>query len=609
MTPLLRKLHKWLGLIIGIQFVLWLASGLTMSLLDADLVEAKNTRAPTVAARQWTNSSADYEALIAAAPADVTAIRSGWLLGRPVFHLMSPQGHEILDARSMERIRLGPAQISALAKSYYTGQGVPASPKLLDHSSEARDFSGKLWRVDFNDSNETTVYVSADTGELVEMRNSTWRLFDFAWMFHIMDYANRVNFNNPLLVASGLSALMLSLFGFWLLFVSFKLADFVPTRIASKFNIRLVDSNGLVLKEAMIPKRESVFTGLRQAGIDLPSNCGGGQSCGLCAVRVRDCQTPPTAADKVMLSADEIRKGFRLACNLPVMSDLCIEVGNSSDAWQVRTGTVSALNSYGPFLRELVICPDERLTDPYPAGSFVQVAIPEYNCRRADLWTGLNDLTFDLGSEPDSPISNRLAARRSYSLCEEVKLRGDREIRLLVRWSPGSPGNKVTRPGKGSSYLFTLRPGDSIGFTGPFGNFRLKPTDAPKVFLGSGAGMGPLRAMVIEQQQQNANVDCFMMAMGRHNEPLPFNKEFLDLAAITPKFRYFDAYPNDADVAGQAVAQQVGLVLAELRKADLNIGRCEYYLCGGPRFIREVRSALQNAGISDAQMSQDDFLV
>ncbi len=608
MTPLFRKLHKWLGLIIGIQFLLWLASALTMSLLDADLVNAKNTRAPQIEGRKWSGYVEDYDALLSAAPTDVTAIRSGWILDRPVFHLTSPQGHRIVDAHSMERVVLGPSQISTIAKSYYKGDGIPAAPRLLERTGEARDFSGRLWRVDFADGNDTTVYVAANTGELVEMRNKSWRLFDLAWMFHIMDYANRVNFNNPLLVASGLSGLMLSLFGFWLLFVSFKLADFVPARFMPKYNLRVVDPSGLALKEAVVPSGENVFAGLRHAGIDLPSNCGGGQSCGLCAVRVRDQKIPASPADRSLLSAEEIREGYRLACNLPVKGDLCVEVGNSSDAWKVRTGVVSSVRSYGAYLRELVIRPDEQLTEAYPAGSFVQVAIPEFDFRRGDLWKDIDDVSTDAASDGDSSISNRLPARRSYSLCEEVKLRSDKEIRLLVRWSPGSSGGKVTRPGKGSSYLFSRRPGDTVAFTGPFGNFRLKPTDAPKVFLGSGAGMGPLRAMAFEQLQRNAEVDCFMLAMNRRNELLPFDEEFLNLAASAPKFRYFGTSPA-ADGADHAVSTQVERLLAELRTAELDIRTCEYYLCGGPRFIREARLALRNAGISDTQVSLDDFLV
>lgn len=608
MTPLFRKLHKWLGLIIGIQFVLWLASGLTMSLLDPDLVDAKNTRAKVVEGQQWTESAADYDALFAHAPADVTAIRSGWLLGRPVFHLTSPHGTDIVDARTMERIVLDSPQISRLAKSYYAGNGVAASPRLLDHTGEARDFDGKLWRVDFNDENDTTVYVAADTGELVEMRNKSWRLFDLAWMFHIMDYTNRVNFNNPLIVASGLSSLMLSLFGFWLLFASFRFADFVPSRFLRKHSVKVVDPSGLALKEVPVPRGEDVFSGLRQAGVELPSNCGGGQSCGLCAVRVRNQQIPATAADRAMLSAEEIRSGYRLACNLPVKRDLCIEVGTSSEAWAVRTGVVSSVRSYGPYLRELSIRPDEPLAEDYPAGSFVQVSVPEFDCQRGDLWRGIDDVGGGMDSDLKSPISNRLQVRRSYSLCEEVKLRSDREIRLLVRWSPGSGNGKVTRPGKGSSYLFARRPGDAIEFTGPFGNFRLKPTDAPKVFLGSGAGMGPLRAMALEQCGRNADVNCFMLSVSHRKEPLPFHEEFLSLADRSGKFTYLPTVPT-AEEPDPVVAKQIRKLLALLRSQNLDIHRCEYYLCGGPRFIREARMTLQTAGISDAQLSQDDFLV
>src|SRR3546814_8614414 len=81
---------------------------------------------------------------------------------------------------------------------------------------EVRDHEAPIWRVPFEDGEGTTLYVSGQDGRVLERRNDTWRIFDFVWMLHIMDYTGRQDFNNPLVIMAGSGGLWIALSGFWL---------------------------------------------------------------------------------------------------------------------------------------------------------------------------------------------------------------------------------------------------------------------------------------------------------------------------------------------------------------------------------------------------------
>ena len=230
MSHWMRRLHKWVGLILAIQFLLWMSSGVVMSLLDADKVRGQEWRTRPATPGAWPAGVLEADAVLAAAKENVMAISSGWLLDRPVYRLQNDKRSWLVSAQDGTPLAIDAPLAAQLARASYSGPGVAAAPRLLDWSLESRAHKEPVWRVDFGDADETSVYVSAVSGAVLEHRNSTWRLFDIFWMLHIMDYSERSNFNNPLLVSSAIGGLWMALTGVWLLLTSFRLADFVPRR-------------------------------------------------------------------------------------------------------------------------------------------------------------------------------------------------------------------------------------------------------------------------------------------------------------------------------------------------------------------------------------------
>lgn len=224
----LRKLHKWLGLIVGLQVLLWTISGLVFAWLDHHEVSAEHS-VQAVKAAMFTPSLALAEPeswSSAPAPDEILEIRLTSFLDDWVWRIETRSGVTLRSATSGELLRLTEDLVGELARRQYVGSGRLVSVAFHPESTiETRD-SGATWAARFDDARGTTLYYSADDGRLVEARNDTWRLFDFFWMLHTMDYRGRDNFNNPLVITIGFAALWLALSGALLLLRSFRRQDF-----------------------------------------------------------------------------------------------------------------------------------------------------------------------------------------------------------------------------------------------------------------------------------------------------------------------------------------------------------------------------------------------
>jgi len=217
-----RRIHKWLALLVAVQVVLWTATGLYMTAVHIDIIHGDHLVRPADARPFDLSALVDPAKLIAAMP-DARTIRLQRLADRPVYAVGMPDGTILVDAVTGERLPPpSEAAIRAEARRRYAGDERIASIALLDEvPAEIRGRSAPVWRVEFEGWNKPTLYFSAATGELLTRRHELWRIFDFAWMLHIMDYEARENVNNPLLQVMSWAAVVMALSGGWLLVYSF----------------------------------------------------------------------------------------------------------------------------------------------------------------------------------------------------------------------------------------------------------------------------------------------------------------------------------------------------------------------------------------------------
>lgn len=216
-----RKTHKWLGLIIGLQVVIWSLSGFYMTIVHIDTIHGDHlVREP---ANNSITAAALQDPLSLAAREQADGVRLAWIDGQPIYALQTPAGEKSLSASTATPLAVpDERRIRALAASYYTGSDPVVSADLItDVPGEIRGRKPPLWRVEFDHWNRPTFYLSPVTGELLSRRHELWRVFDFVWMLHIMDYDERENVNNPLLRIFTWGAVIMALSGIWLLFYAF----------------------------------------------------------------------------------------------------------------------------------------------------------------------------------------------------------------------------------------------------------------------------------------------------------------------------------------------------------------------------------------------------
>ena len=218
----LRKLHKWLGLIVGIQLLLWTVSGLMFALLDHHKVMPEHHAPPAPALASGAVVAEPARWLNAYAGKELYDIQLAPLLDQWVWRVETSEGVELRRAEDGQRFDVTTPVIERLARSHYQGEGeLQGTTFHATGTMEARD-AGAVWAARFDDARNTTVYLAADDGRWVATRNSTWRVFDFFWMLHTMDYKGRDDFNNPLVITVATAALWLSISGVILLTRSFR---------------------------------------------------------------------------------------------------------------------------------------------------------------------------------------------------------------------------------------------------------------------------------------------------------------------------------------------------------------------------------------------------
>ena len=219
---LASRTHKWLAIIIGAQLLLWFTSGALMSFLPIDRVHGDHLvdrKAVTAIPRGV--ALAPPSAIIRATDAPVEAITYRMWLGRPVAEVVTAKGTRLFDASTARALPVPTAQqAEAVARAAWRGSARPAvTIERIDRASP--EYRGALpaWRVAFTDPDSTRVFVAADTGRIAAVRTGTWRLYDFFWGLHIMDWTNHENFNTPWLLAFAIGGLALWLGGAVLLYM------------------------------------------------------------------------------------------------------------------------------------------------------------------------------------------------------------------------------------------------------------------------------------------------------------------------------------------------------------------------------------------------------
>ncbi len=357
-----------------------------------------------------------------------------------------------------------------------------------------------------------------------------------------------------------------------------------------------------------VPAGQSLLGALATRDIHVPAACGGKGTCGLCKVRVEGAGEPlPT--ERGLLTRGDILHGARLACQVKLKSDLRLEL--PPEVFNVKRWTLTVLSneSVADFIKELVLAVPEHDPVSFTAGQYMQFrcpvhkvayrdfAIPERfraSWDRWDLWRHV--------SICDTPV------QRAYSMASHP---GERDrLKFDIKIAPPPSGAPDAPPGIMSSYLFGLRPGDTLEVSGPFGEFRATDAGAEMIFLGGGAGMGPLRSIILDElltKHSGRKISYWYRAHSLRDAL--YRDEFEGLAAARPNFSWdlCLSKPEPEDAWTGYTGYLHDFIYDRYLQHHPAPEDCEYYLCGPRALSLGILQLLFDLGVDNRNIFFDNF--
>ncbi|MFB2683371.1 PepSY domain-containing protein [Shewanella mangrovisoli] len=314
---LLQTLHKWLGLIVGLQLLIWVVTGLAFNLIDEQFLDATpyrtthKTASPDTALAPTENLLQQYQA------EGIIELRLTSVLSRAVYALTTTQQTRWFWADSLKPLSLTNTEIVAIAKQSYSGPGELSAPQILTRETPF-DASGPIALLTAADQVGTRIYIDTASGMVLAHQNRQSDLKDLLFMLHFMDYApdNGIGFNHSLVQVVSIAALLLGLSGIYILGHKFHQGQLSLPFLRRKAAIGKL---GLFTQDAQ-PLAE--FTDLNGTYLEsinrgrerLRTQCGGGGRCGLCKLRFVEQPPSPNDYDLDKLTATELAQGIRLSC-------------------------------------------------------------------------------------------------------------------------------------------------------------------------------------------------------------------------------------------------------------------------------------------------------
>lgn len=221
MLRLSMQLHKWIALIVGAQVLFWVFGGLVMTVIPIERVRSEHHQVKPPPAPLSLGGLVSLEAaaaVLGAAPAEATLKTTP---RGPVWSLKAADGKELaVDARTGRRLApMTEAEVRAVASRAYKGPGRPVQARFFAEAPAETGREGALWRVDFDDVEQTAFYLAPETGEVATRRSNLWRFYDFFWRLHILDFENGEDFNNPWVIGFAALTLPVVVTGFILLWI------------------------------------------------------------------------------------------------------------------------------------------------------------------------------------------------------------------------------------------------------------------------------------------------------------------------------------------------------------------------------------------------------
>lgn len=370
-----------------------------------------------------------------------------------------------------------------------------------------------------------------------------------------------------------------------------------------------VEINGDLDKSFHAPAGDKLLNVLSSQGIFVSSACGGGGSCGQCRVVIKEGGGDILPTELSHINKREAKEGCRLACQVNVKQNLKIELPEEIFGVKKWECEVISNDNKATFIKELKLKIPDGEDVPFRAGGFIQIEAPAHDISYADFdvpqeyrgdWDKFNLFRYR------STVNDTTV--RAYSMANYPEEKGI--IMLNVRIATPPPNNPDVPPGIMSSYIWSLKAGDKVTISGPFGEFFAKDTDAEMIFIGGGAGMAPMRSHIFDQLKRlNSKRKISFWYGARSLREMFYEDDFNQLQAENENFTWHvalsDPQPEDNWTGYTGFIHNV--LLENYLRNHPAPEDCEFYMCGPPMMNAAVIKMLKDLGVEDENIMLDDF--
>jgi Na+-transporting NADH:ubiquinone oxidoreductase subunit F len=369
-------------------------------------------------------------------------------------------------------------------------------------------------------------------------------------------------------------------------------------------------------KEVEVSPGSTLLTALANEKIFIPSACGGGGTCAMCKCKVFEGGGDILPTETGHISRKEAKEHQRLACQVKIKQDMKIGVPEEIFSIQRYTGTIDTNDNVATFIKATNATIDDGAVLNFKAGGYIQIEVPPGTYTAKDFYAITDEYRadwdrfklWDCSVKIDEPMF------RAYSMANHPA--EGNKIMTTIRYAspPIDRGTRAPVPGipagKCSSYVFSLKPGDKMTFSGPYGEFFIKDTKREMVYIGGGAGMAPMRSHLFHlfhTMKTDRKVNFFYGA--RSSRENFYMEDFLDIEEKFPNFKYTlalsDPLPEDNWEGPRGFIHQVAHDTYLQNHDDPT--EIEYYLCGPPMMIDAVIAMLHEMGVEDEMIAFDKF--
>jgi len=359
----------------------------------------------------------------------------------------------------------------------------------------------------------------------------------------------------------------------------------------------------------------SLLTTLSNAKLFLPSACGGGGTCGMCRCQVTDGGGSILPTETGFFTRKQITQNWRLGCQVKVRGDLKIEIPKEVLGIKKWECEVVSNHNVATFIKELVVKLPEGEHLNFKSGCYIQLDVPKVEVdfsKDIEVENEYRD-EWDKFKMWNLKMVNKEETFRAYSMANHPAEGNIIMLNIRIATPPfdrKTNGFMKVNPGVCSSFMFSLKPGDKVMISGPYGEFHIKPTNREMMFIGGGAGMAPMRSHIFDQfNTQKTKRKATFWYGARSKREIFYEENFEDIEKNFPNFKFTIALsepkPEDNWTGKTGFIHQV--IFNEYLSKQEAPEDIEYYLCGPPAMNNAIQKMLYDLGVPSEMIAFDDF--